>query len=98
VLLTCAVVLAGAAAVAAGRAGAVAADRARADTVAEVVVSVVARSRVGGAPTTAACRRGVDLARADGARVDRCEERGARIEVLVTLGGSRGRAAAALEW
>ena len=98
VVLACAVVLAGAAALAAGRAGAVAAARGRADTVAEVVVSAVAEARVGGASTAVACRRATSLARADGARVERCGEHGPRIEVEVSRAGARGRATAELSW
>lgn len=98
VLLMVAVILAGATALAVGRAAEVAADRAHADLVAEVVAAAVAADRVRGLDAESAIARGRTLAARDGAVVVRLVEQGDRIEVRVTRRGEVAEAAARLEW
>ena len=97
VLLMVAVILAGAAALAVGRAVVIAVDRARADLVAEVIAAAVASDRVRGLDADAAIARGRTLARADGVAVVRLEEIGDRVEVTVRRRGETGTAVARLD-
>ena len=97
-LLMVAVILAGAAALAVGRAGAIAVDRARADLVAEAVVASVAADRVRGLDADAALARGRALGASDGVVIERLVERADRIEVRVTRRGVVAEASARLEW
>ncbi|MFM7617072.1 MAG: hypothetical protein ACKO72_06370 [Actinomycetes bacterium] len=98
VLLLVAVLLAGATALAAGRAGAIAADRVRAATVAEIVAAGVATDRVRGLDAATAITRGRRLARLAGATATRLVEVDDRIEVRVDRRGEVGVARARLEW
>ena len=98
VLLTVAVMLAGATSLAVGRAAEVAVDRAHADVVAEVVVAAVAADRIRGLDAESAIARGRILAERDGVVVVRLVEEGDRIEVRVTRHGAAAAAAAHLEW
>ena len=98
VLLMVAVILAGAGALAAGRAATVAIDRARADLVAETIAAAVAADRVRGLDAETALADGRALASLDGVHVVLLVERGDRVEVRVTRHGAAGAAAAHLEW
>jgi len=98
VLLMVAVVVAGATAIAAGRAGTTVADLARATTVAESVVTSVAADRVRGLDPVTARVRARTLARRNGATVTAIVAVGDRLEVRVARAGAVASAQVRLEW
>lgn len=93
-----AVVVAGAMAIAAGRAAEVVTARRRAATVAESVVRAVAADRVRGLDAPAAIARGRVLAARNRVAVIRLAETGDHIDVRVAHDGAVGTARARLEW
>lgn len=97
-LLMVAVVIAGATAMAAGRAGSTVTARQRAGTVAESVVAGVAADRVRGLDAATAIARGRDLAARNSASVLGIVEVDGRIEVRIVRAGALGTARARLEW